>query len=104
VWAETRRKGQLPAPGMGIGMASGSVTYGAIGHERRLEYAVIGNPVNLAAKLQNQTKVEHVSALAPVAMLELARSQGYDGRRAADIRPGRNCAGVEEPIDLVVVH
>ncbi len=104
VWAETRRKGQLPAPGMGIGMASGSVTYGAIGHERRLEYAVIGNPVNLAAKLQNHTKVEQVAALATVEMLELARAQGYDARRAADIRPRRLCAGVEEPIDLVAVN
>ena len=104
VWADTRRKAQLPAPGVGIGMATGTVTYGAIGHERRLEYAVIGTPVNLAAKLQNQTKVEQVSALATVAMLELARSQGYDGLRAADVRIGRHCAGVAEPIDLVVVH
>jgi len=104
VWAETRRKSQLPAPGAGIGMATGSVTYGAIGHERRLEYAVIGAPVNLAAKLQNHTKVEQVSALATAEMLELARSQAYDGLRVAEVRIGRHCAGVAEPIDLVVIH
>ena len=104
VWAETRRKGRLPAPGVGIGMATGSVIYGAIGHERRLEYAVIGNPVNLAAKLQAHTKVEQVSALATTGMLRLARTQGYDARRAAEVRAARTCAGVAEPIDLVVVH
>jgi adenylate cyclase len=85
-------------------MASGGVTYGAIGHEGRLEYAVIGLPVNLAAKLETHTKVEQVTALATTAMLELARAQGYDARRAAEVRLARRCAGVAEPIDLVVVH
>ena len=103
-WSEGRRRQQLPAPGMGIGMAAGGVTYGAIGHEGRLEYAVIGNPVNLAAKLQTHTKVEQVAALAPAAMRTLAMAQGYDGRRATEIRPQRRCAGVAEPIDLIVVH
>jgi adenylate cyclase len=104
VWAETRRRSQLLAPAVGIGMASGGVTYGAIGHEGRLEYAVIGLPVNLAAKLETHTKVEQVTALATTAMLELARAQGYDARRAAEVRLARRCAGVAEPIDLVVVH
>ena len=103
-WAQSRRERQLPAPGAGIGMATGSVTYGAIGHEGRLEYAVIGAPVNLAAKLQNHTKVEQVAALATTDLLQLARAQGYTGHRANEIRPGRQCAGVMEPIDLVVVH
>jgi adenylate cyclase len=103
-WSKVRRRKGLAAPGAGIGMAAGSVTYGAIGHEGRLEYAVIGNPVNLAAKLQNHTKAEQVAALATTDMLQLARTQGYDGRRADEVRPGRQCAGVMEPIDLVVVH
>jgi adenylate cyclase len=37
--------------GLGIGLASGYVTVGAIGGERRLEYAAVGPPVNLAARL-----------------------------------------------------
>ena len=104
VWARTRRKGHLPAPGVGIGMAAGTVTYGAIGHEGRMELAVIGNPVNLAAKLQNHTKVEQVAALATTDMLKLALAQGYDAGRASEVRPGRPCAGIAEPIDLVVVN
>jgi adenylate cyclase len=37
--------------GLGVGIASGYVTVGAIGSERRLEYAAVGPPVNLAARL-----------------------------------------------------
>ncbi|HLK09749.1 MAG TPA: adenylate/guanylate cyclase domain-containing protein [Candidatus Binatia bacterium] len=37
--------------GLSVGIASGYVTVGAIGGERRLEYAAVGPPVNLAARL-----------------------------------------------------
>jgi class 3 adenylate cyclase len=37
--------------GLGVGIASGYVTVGTIGGERRLEYAAVGPPVNLAARL-----------------------------------------------------
>lgn len=102
-WAEERARAGLPAPGVGIGVAAGTVTCGAIGDEGRLEYAVIGNPVNLAAKLQNHTKVEQVRALTTPDVVQRARSQGYDATRAEQVRLARPCAGVAEPIDLVVI-
>jgi adenylate cyclase len=37
--------------GLGVGIASGYVTVGTLGGERRLEYAAVGPPVNLAARL-----------------------------------------------------
>jgi len=37
--------------GLGVGVASGYVTVGTLGGERRLEYAAVGPPVNLAARL-----------------------------------------------------
>jgi len=103
-WADGRRSAGLPAPGVGIGMASGSVTYGAIGHEGRMEYAVIGNPVNHAAKLQTHTKVEQVAALATTDMLALAKTQGYDAQRVSEVRQACRCGGIAEPIDLAVIH
>jgi adenylate cyclase len=102
-WAAMRDANGLPAPGVGMGIAMGIVTCGAIGEASRLEYAVIGDPVNRAAKLQNHTKAEQVRALATTAALQQAISQGYDGARVAEIRKERNVAGIEEAIDLVVI-
>jgi len=103
-WAEAQTRIGQPAPGVGIGIAVGTVTYGAIGDESRLEYAVIGDPVNRAAKLQNHTKVENVRALTTVAALECAVRQGYDKARVSQILTARGVAGIGEPLDLAVIN
>ena len=102
-WAGDRRRRSLPAPGVGIGVQAGMVTCGAIGDEGRLEYAVIGDPVNRAAKLQNHTKAEKVLALTTPYAVEAAIRQGYDSRRAQEVRSACQVAGIEEPLDVVVI-
>ncbi len=102
-WAGTRSAEGLPAPGVGIGIAVGTVTCGTIGDEGRLEYAVIGDPVNRAAKLQNHTKAENVLALTTATAVKSAVSQGYDDTRARERRTGRNVAGVDSTLDLAVI-
>ena len=102
-WAIERRAQNQPAPGVGIGVAAGTVTCGTIGEEGRLEYAVIGDPVNRAAKLQNHTKVEAVRALCTCTMLDIAIQQGYDDRRAREIRKACQVAGIAVPEDLAVI-
>lgn len=102
-WAASRRGKDLPAPGVGIGIAVGTVTRGAIGDEGRLEYAVIGDPVNRAAKLQNHTKAEKVLALTTPDAVERGVKQGYDPARAHEVRAARSVAGIVEPLDLVVI-
>jgi len=102
-WAAERRAAGQPAPGIGIGVSCGTVMYGVIGDQSRLEYAIIGDTVNRAAKLQNQTKAEAVQALTTLAARDLAVQQGYDARRVHRELPARNVAGVAEPMDLAVV-
>jgi adenylate cyclase len=100
-WYAARRAAGLPVARVGVGVACGRVLFGAVGDASRLEYTVIGDAVNLAAKLEKHTKAEGVQALTDGATFDLARRQGYDGapreRRAAHV------AGVDGAIDVVVL-
>jgi adenylate cyclase len=100
-WAEERAARGLPGPMVGAAVATGPVMCGTIGDASRLEYTVIGDPVNLAAKLEKHTKVERVGALCTTATLELARDQGYRQRPSHEPLEQRIVAGVDQPLDLV---
>jgi len=93
----------VPALGIGIGVAHGPLVFGIIGVERRLEYTVIGETVNLAAKLEKHNKTEHSLACAPASLIELARMQDPDCMSMGfEIRRARAVGGVPQPLDLAV--
>lgn len=87
---------------IGTAVSAGPVTVGVIGSKRRLEFTVIGDAVNRAAKLEDANKVERSKALTDKSTFELALSQGLD-LPLLEARPGADVAGMKQPVDLVVL-
>jgi len=81
----------------------GSVVVGAVGDDTRLEYTVIGDPINVAAKLEQQTKHEGARLLAVHETVECARGQGFRPAREPERLGHRPIAGLEGTVDLDVL-
>lgn len=103
-WERERAAAGLPAVRIGAAVATGPILCGTIGHASRLEYTVIGEAVNLAAKLEKHTKAEGVRAIAAGDAVALATAQGYRPAVAGtpELRPGCAVPGVEGPVDLAL--
>lgn len=73
-------------------VAAGPIVFGTLGNEERLEYTVIGAPVNLAAKLEKLNRTARSRAITDRPSFELACAQGFEPprppRRAKGLGPG----------------
>jgi adenylate cyclase len=63
---------ELPELRVGFGLATGELVAGNVGGSRKLEYTVIGDPVNLAARLQELTTSLGAEVLMSARTAELA--------------------------------
>jgi adenylate cyclase len=95
-WNRRRRAGGLDPLDYGMGLASGEIVFGAVGDTSRLEYTVIGDAVNLAAKLEKHCKTLGVRATVSAETLTLAEEQDAATGRFARHDP-RTIDGVAEP-------
>lgn len=102
-WNAERAVAGQPPVRVGAAVSAGPVLFGAVGDETRLEYTVIGEAVNLAAKLEKHTKAEGVRALCTRTALELAEQQGHRLAQPYRQLTGRAVEGVTCPLDLVVL-
>lgn len=84
-------------------VAAGRIVFAVLGNAERLEYTVIGDPANLAAKLEKHNKVEGTAALVPAAVYSAACEEGYRPRLAARDLGARTVEGLGEPIPLVAL-
>jgi adenylate cyclase len=80
-WQDTGR----PIVKIGVGITTGEATCGVVGAERRLEYTIIGDIVNLSARLEATTKEYGVPLLAsePTALL---LDETYEKRALGEVK------------------
>jgi len=100
-WRETRQVLGMAAPSLSIGLDTGEIMVGTIGHGARLEFTVIGEAVNRAAKLEAHTRMTDQLALTTSATAQLARRQGDDGDVA--FLGAQQVRGFDEAIDICAV-
>ncbi|MGF1626394.1 MAG: adenylate/guanylate cyclase domain-containing protein [Alphaproteobacteria bacterium] len=90
-WSRQLVAGGAPPLQVGIGVHYGPVVTGDIGGEQRLEFAVIGDTVNVAARLETLTRVRDADIAISQALAEAARAQG-GGALLAGFVPGKPVA------------
>ncbi len=101
--AERRQAGEARELRVNAAVAAGSVVFGVVGGQGRLEVTTIGAPVNLAAKLETHNKTAGTAALTDRTTYDLAIGQGYAPAGTPRPLPASTVAGVIGPIDLVAL-
>ena len=100
-WVQAQEAVGRPPLVINGAVASGRIIAGAVGDATRLEYTVIGDAVNLSAKLEKQNKALGCRALALKETYDAALAQGFAPRAAYRVLAQVEVGGVAQPLDLV---
>ncbi|MBJ3775191.1 adenylate/guanylate cyclase domain-containing protein [Acuticoccus mangrovi] len=89
-----------PPVAIGIGINAGEAFVGAVGDDARLEFTVVGDTVNVAARAEEETRAQHAEIIATDAVLVAAGER--DGATAAGWRalPPTPIRGRSAPVAL----
>ena len=96
-WNAERATGGEDCVSFGIGIHWGDVFCGAIGDESRLEFTVLGDTVNVAARIEQETKAAELPLIVSKDLLDAAGAV-EDGWTAL---PDRRLRGRKRPAALL---
>lgn len=92
----------LPPMRQGIGVHAGEVIAGPVGTPERLQFTLLGDTVNVAARLESETKTTGHSVLLSAELVRRAQAEGADLPR---IEPGPSLQlrGRTEPVSTYIL-
>ncbi|MBY0385989.1 adenylate/guanylate cyclase domain-containing protein, partial [bacterium] len=99
-WCRQKHKQGLTFD-FGLAISLGPVVFGAIGHEERMEITVIGEAVNLSAKIEKHTKNTGCRILTTVKTFESAKKYNFSPKLKVNFFSKENIHGIQHPIDLI---
>ncbi|MDQ7773517.1 MAG: adenylate/guanylate cyclase domain-containing protein [Elusimicrobiales bacterium] len=100
--ARFNAEGKYPAVEFGVGLHSGGLVAGNVGTEARLEYTVLGDTVNVASRIESQTRAAGAQILLSRAVMDGVRPEDFPGVK---FTPGQPVLmkGKSEPLTLYTV-
>ncbi len=102
-WNAVRvQMGQLPIR-LSIGLHFGEVILGDIGSERRLEYAVLGDVVNVASRLEAMTREMNAKIVASEEVIDAAGGTVMAEKYGFKARGPQGVRGREETVSVWTV-